>query len=348
MEPLSIFTESTLDRSVSRWEDRLHDLTPVERIGGLQFKRDECFAPLGYGGINGGKVRQLVYLVSDYLRTAPEPGLILAASVLSPQLGRVAAIGAHFGIPVTVVLGTSPAKARRKHVNVEIAHGLGVRFVQTGVAYNPALQAKAREVLREQPGSYMLEYGLSVEGSDERVEAFYRFAGEQAANLPDVETLILPGGSYNTTVAVLYAIARNPPARLRNVVVFGIAPPRLPWLEDRLERIGAISGVSISRMFRRDYRHHRDVEAAYSRPGDGPINLLHFDLHSTGFAKWGDMLPAEYADGRHTLHLHPGYEGKIAHYLRLHAETFEPFLRDACFWIVGIEPRFDVMKGFLR
>ena len=40
-------------------EDHLLDLTPVENIGGMWWKREDKFAPLGYGGINGSKLRQL-------------------------------------------------------------------------------------------------------------------------------------------------------------------------------------------------------------------------------------------------------------------------------------------------
>ena len=77
------------------------------------------------------------------------------------------------------------------------------------------------------------------------------------------------------------------------------------------------------------------------------IAVHHFDLHVSNFARWGDLMPADYSTGDHTLVLHPGYEGKIVHYWRANRAAMEPFLRDACFWIVGIEPRFDVMKRFL-
>ena len=48
----TIFDVQSLDRKNVRWEDYLYRQTPVEHIGGIYFKREDKFAPLGYGSIN--------------------------------------------------------------------------------------------------------------------------------------------------------------------------------------------------------------------------------------------------------------------------------------------------------
>ena len=35
------------------WAEKLYDITSVESIGGMWWKRDDLFAPLGTGNING-------------------------------------------------------------------------------------------------------------------------------------------------------------------------------------------------------------------------------------------------------------------------------------------------------
>ena len=65
----SIFKTLSTDRKVVKWEDYLRHLTPVENHQGVWFKREDYFAPLGYGGPNGSKMRQLIWLC---LRTGAE------------------------------------------------------------------------------------------------------------------------------------------------------------------------------------------------------------------------------------------------------------------------------------
>ena len=202
----TVFDVLSIDRQHSRWETRLEALTPFERHGDLFFKRDDYFAPLGYGGINGAKVRQLTWLTERYLasvkgRRDARPGLLYAGSVKSPQIGRVPAVAKHFGLPSVIVLGSALQTAVR-HENVSIAAQFGADFIKAPAPYNPALQSCAKRLLEhsQYKDYYQVEYGLSVEGSPERIESFYRFCAEQVRNLPDeVETLFVPAGSCNTT-----------------------------------------------------------------------------------------------------------------------------------------------------
>jgi hypothetical protein len=71
-----------------QWADQLYDITPVENVGGMWWKREDKFAPLGYGNINGSKLRQLIWLFSQ----KAYPGVVSGAVTGSPQLPMVAAL----------------------------------------------------------------------------------------------------------------------------------------------------------------------------------------------------------------------------------------------------------------
>lgn len=78
----SIFNTFSLDRSVSRWEESLGVLTPWENLDGMWFKREDKFAPLGYGGPNGSKMRQLIHYMNR--RRAGKTHVLTGASIQSP------------------------------------------------------------------------------------------------------------------------------------------------------------------------------------------------------------------------------------------------------------------------
>lgn len=342
----SIFPVLSLDRRLIRWEDHGLELTPVERRGTMWFKREDYYAPLGYGGINGAKVRQIVWLVQRYLEQQPKkPGLLLAGSVRSPQLGRVSSVAKHFGLPALLVIG-SQVRTAIKHENVKIAVNMGAAFSTTRVAYNPALQRAARDLHArpEYSDYYLLEYGLSVEGSPERVEGFYRFCSEQVRSIPDdCETIFMPAGSCNSTIALLYGIARFRPPSLKRVILFGIGPTRIDWYEDRLRQLERTSGTPIASLFSRRYLHHPELATKYGEESGGPLkyDLLHYDLHASKYASYQDEMPASYEG----IDLHPTYEGKMLTYMRERPDHFADLVEGgkALFWIVGGEPRWDAM-----
>lgn len=88
----TVFPICTIDRQDIKWEDYLYELTPVEfhadsKTGkGCYFKREDYFAPLGYGGLNGSKLRQAIYLGSQNLVNSRVKYLVGAMSLHSPQL----------------------------------------------------------------------------------------------------------------------------------------------------------------------------------------------------------------------------------------------------------------------
>lgn len=312
----TVFPTLSLDRSQVWWEDYLDVLTPVTAGERHLYKREDAFAPLGYGGINGSKLRQLVWLVDTYCQHGGAVGIVTGASVRSPQVSMAALVGAHYGLPVTVVLGATKPTTARRHEQVAIAAAAGARFAYAKVAYNPALQRSvaALAASRDYQAHFRLPYGISApaDASAGGLRAFHAVGARQVANLPDsIRTLVLPFGSGNSAAAVLYGLAAvHRPARLRRVVLVGIGPSRQLWLQGRLGVLGA-------------------------RLGD--LQLEHHDLHAQGFCAY-DQRMAGQLDG---IDLHPTYEGKLARYFATHRDRC-PWWWDAapgetCLWIVGGE-----------
>jgi hypothetical protein len=279
--------------------------TPVESRAGRWYKRDDLLR--FSNGVNG-KVRVSLHLARQ-ARDAGATALVYGGSVHAPALGRVASAAAHTGLRCKLVIGSDPAKAVR-HDTVRVAADTGAELIRSPVAYNPALQARARALAADSGGTTaQIAYGVSTppDTGPDQLRAFLDVDAPQVANLPaTIRTLIVPFGSGNAAASVLYGLATaGAPDALERVVLVGIGPPRWEWLWGRLAAVGV-------------------------NPARLPVELV--DLHASGFTKYADRMP-ETLDG---IRLHPTYEGKIARYLN---QTRPPWwtARDgtACLWIVG-------------
>ncbi len=332
----TIFEPCGLDRSKVRWEDRLFDLTPVEKVGGIYFKREDKFAPLGYGGINGSKLRQLVWLLEAQQH---RPGVLTACSVLSPQGSMAALVSKHFEMPCTIMFGATSPRSAIKHENVSIACEAGARFLYHTVAYNPALQGAMRDAHEEQyKNHYVLNYGITCEpdASDADIEGFHAVGAEQVRNIPDdVKTLVMPAGSCNSCVSVLYGLSKYPPASLERVLLMGIGPTRLWFIEQRLAAIERATGTEIRSLFRRKYHQHPESEIEHQH-AEGRFLLEHIDLHATKYVTYQAKMPFRYRG----IDFHPTYEGKLMTYMSERRTEFEWFWKggESMFWIVGSAP----------
>lgn len=350
----SIFPSKALSRSEVRWEDYLNVLTPVEERNGLLYKREDHFAPLGYGGINGMKLRQLIWLVHGYVRAGGDAGVLTGASILSPQLSMATLVARHYGLPTRLVLGGTKPETCLRAENVAIAHAAGAHLSFIPVGYNPSIQKEvARLYTTELEDWYRLCYGITTpDGADDQeVAAFHRVGAWQVSNLPPgVRTIVMTAGSCNSCVSVLAGIAAHPEAcgTLERVVLVGIGPTRLKWIDDRLAAIErAHPDLVIRDRFRRRYHDHFELQVEHQ--SGGPILLEHFDLHARGIYRYGDRAPWA-QDG---IDFHPTYEGKMMAYFYANAD--EPmrengsrtgFLRDGSvlIWIVGSAPSRKAMS----
>lgn len=318
----TIFPDLTLDRGRIHWENFLAVPTPVHQAGphGLWFKREDAFAPLGYGGINGGKLRQAIWLFHRYVDAGGQAGLVSGASVKSPQLPMTSAVARHYGRrSLHVIAGNRRSAIKRDMVKMATWFGAEVTFSRN--PYNPGLQAKAQRILAgPRRGDFYLEYGITLDHARHAcasVEAFHRVVAEQASNIPaGIEDIVIAAGSCNSATSLLYGLALYPVPGLRTVHLVGIGPDRMHWIHERLAMIEQVSGIN---------------------PIDQPHTVRHHDLHGTGYVSYQDEVPWYYGG----IEFHPTYEGKLMAWMSdKHPELFGD---TTLFWIIGSKPDMGVM-----
>lgn len=310
--------------------------TPVERVGELLFKREDKFSPVADGSVNGSKCRQCWWLINRLNAKGCE-GIVTGASVLSPQHCLVAAMARHFDVQSLHVVGATTPESSSKHPSVAIAKLLGAKFDYIGSAYNNSLQPRVDKLINEarQHGHYWdkIEYGITLEHSKhppELIQKFHLVGARQVQNLPEeMETLIIPAGSCNTFVSIMYGLAacnlvkKNAPhPNLKKVIAVGIGPSRLGWAEERLAIISNVVNYEAG-----EYLYRNDVEFEY------------IDLHKMGVYKYSDVVNLEY----NGINLHYTYESKAFSYLAKHRPR-ELFNERSCFWIVGGIPSLEATK----
>lgn len=302
----TIFPVTSLDRSKIRWEDYLHVLTPWENHAGVWFKRDDYFSPLGYGGPNGGKLRQLIWFFDNF--RSGKDHVLSGASIQSPQLSSSAVVAAHFNMPVYEIVYSKPSTVLT-HANPRVAYGFGAEFIYANGPYNPIIQNRVNSLRK--PTSLVVEYGITVPHdrySVQDVRGFMELGSHQVSNLPDeVQTLIMPAGSCNSLISVIYGLVKNCRS-VKTLYTIGIGPDKRAWVHERLALVG--------------------IDSAHL-----PLNWQHFSLHESGYSKYSDHFDGECVDG---ISFHPTYEAKMWRWLKQTGTLAA--LQDAGgvgFWIVG-------------
>ena len=281
------------------FESSASELTPWENVEGLWFKREDKFAPLGYGGPNGSKLRQLIHLFKNYRGNATR--VITAASVLSPQHSMTAIVAKVYGLPSLHVIASPNPNA---HPNTKIAKAFGADFHAIKVGYNPMLQKELDKLKLD--SDFIVPYGITTE-DPERVDAFHEVGAKQVENLPnDVHVLYVPAGSCNSLTSVLKGLARNP-RNVRQLISVGIGPNKVDWTKNRL-RIMGIDPDSLP--FKWDYS---------------------VSLHDHG-VKYGDKVKENWAG----VNFHPTYEGKMIRWMRQNGRMKAE--ENVGVWVVGSAP----------
>lgn len=307
----SIFTTFSTDREFIHWEDYLGTFTPWENHQGLWFKREDYFAPLGYGGPNGSKLRQLIWYINRYREGKTH--ILTGASIQSPQLSMSAIVGHHYGLPAREVVYSRPDTILR-HDNPAIAHGFGAVFEYASCPYNPVIQRQVESLRKE--SSLVVEYGITVPHDKydaETVRKFHEVGAHQVTNIPDtVERLVAPAGSCNSLTSIILGLSRDP-KNVNELFTLGIGPNKISWMKDRLNYIGV------------------DCDNL-------PFRWVHYSLHDSGYSVYSDKFNGESFDG---INFHPTYEAKMWRWLRENNGIQKD--NKTAFWIVGSAPDTSVI-----
>lgn len=336
----TIFDIQSFDRDKVHWEDYLFVPTPIEEVKGIRFKREDKFAPLGYGNINGSKMRQCLWLVDSWVKDKNINGVVSGSVVGSPQHPFISAICKHYGIESLIA---TPAKDVKTHSNLAMAEEFGATFHKTKIGYARALQSISFKLAKELDNYEVLETNITVDeklNPPQRIEAFHKIGSRQTENIPDdIETLLIPVGSANSVVSVLYGLAMNMPKSLKTIVMFGIGNNgsyNLQYIPHRLETIGRVINRNINSNFDfSTFSDSADILSFLEEKNDG-VKVELFNLNAMGYCEYSDMMPYRWGN----IDFHPRYEGKIMNWIEENPEEMKPYWNDkSLFWIVGNEPK---------
>lgn len=333
--PKTIFPKLTIRRDQIHWEDFLFVETPVERVGNMLFKREDYFAPLGYGGINGSKLRQAIYLVHEYFKKELPGKLVSGASVKSPQLPMSSAVATHYGYKSLHVIGATKPETAINHENVKMATWFGAAFDIIKVGYNPVLQNRVTKLLTTD--DYYLHYGITPDPTSNSSEIlnFHMLGASQTISISeDVEDLVIPAGSCNSCISVILGVMLDRPKGLKRIHLLGIGPNKLKFINDRLTMLTQVLGVNML-----NFNLKFETKDLISQPEKGALDLYYYDLHKENFTDYQQEMPFNYGG----IEFHPTYEGKCISYLFLNLPHLEK--PTTLFWIVGSKPRIKDMES---
>jgi len=335
----SIFPKFSINPEVCNWENHLLDLTPVQFIGNMWFKREDMFAPLGYGGINGSKLRQAIWLVSEQDKLGDDRNVLISgASIKSPQLPMSSAVATHFGYKSLHVIGATRPDTCMKKEMVKMATWFGAEFSFIKVGYNPVLQNKVNSIISVDPKKYFkLNYGITIDDKQpkEKIVEFHYMGANQVRNIPDeVENIIIPAGSCNSLISILYGLAKFKPLNLKNIYLIGIGPNKMKFIQDRLSLIKENSGINTL-----NFNLGFETNDLIPSVGLSPYNIKYIDIHSIPKYDYQNEVKFTYED----IEFHPTYEAKIMDFISLNnPELMNP---KTLLWIVGSKPRIEKMEG---
>ncbi len=330
----TIFKNKSYDRNIVQWEKHLYDLTPIQKHHGIWFKREDYFAPLGYSSINGSKLRQCIYLVNRWVKNKRISGVVSGSVVGSPQHPFIASICKHFNIGCLIATGS---KHYLEHKNMALANQLGAKFYIAKVGYAKALQSISFKLAERLPNHEVLETNITLDerlNKPEDIERFHEVGAYQVRNIPDfIETIIIPCGSCNSVVSILYGLSQHTPKSLKNIVLMGIGnngSKNLAYIPKRLGTIGDVIGEKVNSKF--------DMTSIGFgvKNSDAKMKIHHFNLNGTGYCRYEDLMPYKIS----SIEFHPRYEGKCINYIMGNPDKFKQFWNEkTLFWIVGNEPK---------
>lgn len=186
-------------------------LTPIEELNGILFKRDDLFMPFPDEQINGGKVRQAINLIHDnfdLIRQEYHSMVATSCGVHSPQGMIVSRVAKEFGLGCFVGYGRVLPEnlVKNKFVQEIIRNGGNARTIATQ-PFDKVITYHLRELQNEGDGKnfYIIKFGIDIDRNPIVIDCI----SNQVENLPDdLDNLIIPCGSGITSGAILRGIKK--------------------------------------------------------------------------------------------------------------------------------------------
>lgn len=191
------------------------ELTPVEEFNGILLKRDDKFI---LGEVNGGKLRQAIYLIEKNLKTIKTKHnneVICSCSIKSPQSSIISEVCKIYGLKCKIV----SYKTKQPNINLTIAQKNKAVLIQSPSGYTSVIES----IARKQSG-FWINMGFE---SEEVIEANIN----QVMNLPNnLDYLVVPVGSAMNFISILKGI-ENYGIRIKNIVGVYVGKDPRPTLK---------------------------------------------------------------------------------------------------------------------
>ena len=192
-------------------------LSPVYRVGNYLFKDDSQFRPIEGSQVNGGKLRQAIYIAKKAKKMGYK-GLATGCALLSPQAEIVASVEREMDMECVVFYGgTTLSRVLNYHTKARkvLDYGAKIKIAKSG--RNSVLQARAREDSKGR-NIYLIKYGMRL---DE--EGYYDTLSCNVANLPEGCNIGITCGSGNSLKVLLYGLKKYD-KEVRSLEIIGNAP----------------------------------------------------------------------------------------------------------------------------
>ena len=226
--------------------EKLHYLTPVQRVDGMYFKREDLYQPFGAGEVNGGKLRQCMLLVNKIHRDYE--GVVTCCSIHSPQAPITAATARAFGMKCTVLYGgTKPETLRALPMpRLSMKYGAEVKIAarsgRSNILYYIAKNLKRIKEHRD----YIILYGINLQ---EHEDILLGAVAAQTRNLPDeIENLVMTCGSGITAIGVISGLKQYG-KKVKHVHLVATAPDRQKLIHGTLQKYGADREIEYHDLF---------------------------------------------------------------------------------------------------
>lgn len=258
-------------------------LTPIQEAeSGLLIKRDDLFQPFGPGRVNGGKLRQAMWM----LCTDRPKGVITGASLSSPQNVIVSCVANYLKIPCICLYGGAKESSLQMPMPM-LCKKYGAEIIVAKSGRHNVIYSMANELSQER-GYQIIEYGMNAQ---DNIEAFYDANANQVQNIPDeLDNLVVTCGSGITSTGIIYGLTKYR-KKVKNLILVGTAPNREKKIQERLSLLGHPPAVF----------QYVDL---FSQKG------FSYDKREHSIIRMKD----------YSLELHPNYEAKVNNWIVNHID----------------------------
>lgn len=280
-----------------------NELTPIERHNNIFLKRDDLFAPLGIGNINGTKLRQCFALINSNMNKKIK-GIITGCGINSPQSAIVSYVANYYKLPCIILVGGTNEERIKTLPYLKRSLDFGSKIINLKSGRHTVLYKHARDIVKNND-YFIVEYGINLKNN---MNALIQSVANQVKNIPDnLDKLFITCGSGITSTGVLlgtYLFKKN----IKEIILVGNAPNRENFIKENLEQLALYyKDVNITNLkFTFIDRYNNEPSFNYNKQEKASIN---------------------------NIELHPNYETKAWNFItknKLYTDD-----EKVMFWIVG-------------